>query len=666
MNFCILIELSKERISFLYSRSDSDNGFVPFVEQSPLPLAIYCSGNQMEIGQFAVDEANKHNPNATVDVFGKMRDGGTFRYRGEEIPNNMLLYNAIQRYLASFFDSTLIGQKGRLDQNVSTMPICFLFHADIDENERLFVKDSFLNSGFANVGTRDLDKLAMRTSKVASAYSICVTSNGEDLFVNIYNPKGIRLDSIIIRHRGRDPRMEVAVNKLWDSIGYDNYYLKIEKERPILEQVAERFLDSGNTSLNENVVFSDGSAYNVALYLSELEQFSVKDDGKAITDVLRTLAEKGIKTSDCTIFLQGKAAHNSFFSNMFKKEFDKVISVDNAMHADILARLLSEVEASGYGFVTPPSNDPPIVHVSEREKEGQKTNSGAQTTTKSIEQRPVPPTKLDERNFKMLRLGINTCIANGTIEQAKKDIENFTRQMHDKGVIAFDNELKSLLSQLPTSASNDSAGSPPPPPPHTDNTSQNTPKPPTKRDERDMKMLRMEISTYLHNGETRKIKPAVQAFRQKMHDKGIHSFDQELLTLEKGEKPQQAPPQAKPKTPTAGNAPMPTPKKVAKPAAKPTIDEGTKLMQAEDFKGARDWFRANNQRAKADDCTTIIHWLRFLPIYESELSVTIETKNKDKARARAKEIKSIISLYDKYGVDSSSLTKLADAYKRIK
>ena len=74
MKFCILIELSKERISFLYNRSDSDNGFVPFEGQGSLPLAIYCDGNHMEIGQFAVNEANKKNPNAFIDVF-KKEDG---------------------------------------------------------------------------------------------------------------------------------------------------------------------------------------------------------------------------------------------------------------------------------------------------------------------------------------------------------------------------------------------------------------------------------------------------------------------------------------------------------------------------------------------------------------------------------------------------------------
>lgn len=662
MKFCILIELSKERISFLYSRSDSENGFVPFVEQSPLPLAIYCSGNQLEIGQFAVDEANKHNSNACVDVFEKMRDGGTFKYRGEEIPNNMLLFNAIQRYLSSFFDSTLIGQMGRLEQNVATMPICFLFNADINENERLFVKDSFLNSGYANVGVRDIDHLVMRASRVESAYSVCVMSNGQDLFVNVYDKEGKGFSSMIIRDRGRDPRMEVAVNRLWDSIGYDNYYLNREQEQPILEQVAEEFLESGSYSLNESVVFSGGSSYNVALNLHELELYGVRDDGKAITDVLQSLAKNSIKTSECTVFLQGKAAHNSFFSNMFKKEFDKVISIDNAIHADILSTLISEVEALDYQFATKsvPLQQPPIIPNLKGNTRKTATITAALSSEKPSILKPKAPTKRDERDLKMLRLGVDTCIANGKVKQAQKDIKTFTQQMHDKGVIAFDDEFKSLLSNLPTSATKDPVKCPPPSPP-----SEHNPEPPTKRDERDMKMLRMEVTTYLNNGETRKIPPAVQAFRQKMHDKGVHCFDEELQSLEKREKAQEVNTAQKAKTfaPAKGNTP--TQRETAKLVAKPTIDEGTKLMQSEKFKEARDWFRANNQRAKADDCTTIIHWLRFMSVYESELSITIETKNKDKAHARVKEIKGIISLYNKYGIDASALTKLADAYKHV-
>lgn len=241
MKFCILIELSKERISFLYNRSDSDNGFVPFEGQGSLPLAIYCDGNNMEIGQFAVNEANKKNPNAFIDVFKKLRQGGTFQYLGKEIPNNRFLFHAIQRNLTTFFESTLIGLIGTLEQNVATMPLCFLFNADVDENERLLVKNCFDQSGYANVGVKDYDQLVIQNIHTDSKNYVCVTSNGQDLFVNIYNQQGKRLDNLLIRGQGRDPRMDVAVDKLWNSIGYNNYYLNRAQEQSLLEQVAASF-----------------------------------------------------------------------------------------------------------------------------------------------------------------------------------------------------------------------------------------------------------------------------------------------------------------------------------------------------------------------------------------------------------------------------------------
>ena len=666
MKFCILIELSKEHISFFYNRDDSDNGFVPFVEQGPLPLAIYCSGNQMEVGQFAIDEANKQNPNAYTDVFSKLRDGGTFRYRGEEIPNNMLLFNAIQRYLTSFFDSTLIGQIGRLEQNVATMPICFLFHADVNENERLFVKDSFLKSGFANVGLRDCDQLAMNTVRAESENYVCVTSNGQDLFVNIYNRKRKQIETLFIRNKGRDPRMDVAVEKLWDSIGFDNYYLNREQEQPILEQVAENFLGTGKFYFNESVPLSNGSSYNMTLSLHELEQFSLQDDGKTIIDVMRKLADNNISTKDSTVILQGKAAHNSFFSKMFQTEFPMVKSIDSIYRTEMLATLLEEVKVSNYQFA-------------------------ASTSPVSAPQKPqeaTEPTDRDRRDFKMLNLEVDTYLTNGKIEQAQKEIDDFARRMQDRGVTAFDNDIKTLREKT---------GCPKEQPRCSDFivTAE-----PTGRDRRDFKMLKMEIVTYTNNGNSDQIQPAVREFRKKMHALNVHAFDEELMKLElqgQGDVADTSPKKGHGKKYKVGDHHPNHPdwvyteykpgkfdwRKDKSPhtentdysqnapnshscATQSTAEEGLVLMRSGMFKEAREWFRANGRRQQVDDSKTIIRWLRFLPIYESELQATIAAKNREKARGRVKEINEIVALYHKYGIDTSRLVKLSNEYKRIK
>lgn len=640
MKFCILIELSKERMSFLYNRSDGVSGFVPFVEQGALPLAIYCKGNQIAIGQFAVDEANNHSQNAFVDVFAKLRDGGTFSYRGEALPSNMLLFTAIQRYLSDFFDKTLIGQVGRLEQNIATMPICFLFNADINENERLFVKGSFIKSGYANVGVRDCDQLAMRTVNTKTDNYVCITSNGKDLFVNIYDCKGNRIDSFVIHDRGCDPRMNAAVDRLWDSIGYDNYYLNREQEQHILQQVAEDFLSSGKIELNDNVTFSNGYSYNVSLSLHELDQISVSDDGRVIKEVTSRLAGNGIKTSDCTVILQGKAAHNSFFSDMFKREFNIVKGIDNAMRTEMLANFLKEVKNSDYIFA-----DVPIA------KDHYKAPVEPIHVIPVVHAEPVSPSKRDERDMKMLRIDVDTHLRNGRTAEAKAAVDRFSKLMHKKDVAVFDEELNSLLTSIA-----EYMHVPKPSKPHVPSQTDKRASP-TKRDERDMKMLRMEVATYRNNGETKKIKVSVEEFRKRMHEKNVYAFDEELDSFLKQKDGG-----------TKKNKPL---KETPKPATPKfhsvlDVDEGTRLMREKKFKEAREWFRSNGRHDNVDDCTSVIRALRFVPIYESELQATVSSGNKEKAKARVKDIHEIIRIYKEYNIDASGLIELSDAYKRIK
>ena len=163
-------------------------------------------------------------------------------------------------------------------------------------------------------------------------------------------------------------------------------------------------------------------------------------------------------------------------------------------------------------------------------------------------------------------------------------------------------------------------------------------------------MLHMDVATLIHNREFSKIKPCIEAFRKKMHAKGIHAFDKELKSLEHENVGN-----------NIGNNPRPN----TKPKVVVTVNEGTKLMRTEKFKEAREWFRANSKKNGIEDCNTIIRWLRILRVYESEIDATAKTQNKEKARTRIKEINDIVDIYNKYGVDASQLIKLSNEYKLI-
>ena len=273
----------------------------------------------------------------------------------------------------------------------------------------------------------------------------------------------------------------------------------------------------------------------------------------------------------------------------------------------------------------------------------------------------IAPTKRDERDMKMLRLGVETYIANSKIEQAYKEIAAFSSQMHARNVFAFDEDIDELLKRIDRFQEQSEVN-------ETSLKTSIQQTQPTKRDERDIKMLRMEVATCLNNGETRKIRTIVNEFRKRMHTANVHAFDEELNSLEsqtsqKAESSISTSTRLKTYNVSSKDK---QPSRVQPKSRTESCDKGTALMREEKFKEARDWFRSNNLRDMADDCTTIIRWLRFLPAYEDELQNTIAVRNKDKAKIRVKEIQEIIMLYDKHGVDTSRLSKLSDAYKRIK
>ena len=52
------------------------------------------------------------------------------------------------------------------------------------------------------------------------------------------------LGSAVMANRGKDPRVESAVTKLWESLGYENYYLNFEAEKSILRENFQNLMEA--------------------------------------------------------------------------------------------------------------------------------------------------------------------------------------------------------------------------------------------------------------------------------------------------------------------------------------------------------------------------------------------------------------------------------------
>lgn len=646
MNFCILIELSKKKISFLYNRSDGESKFTPFIgEESALPLAIYCLGNDIQIGQFAIDQAMNHNPNAYTDVFQTMKTIGTYKYKGNEEHYNTLLKFAIEKYLSYFFDTTLFGQHGRLEQNIASMPLCFVFNSDMDENDRLFVKGCFEQSGYGNLATVDYDQIVVEASTFTTNHAVCVTSDGKDLYMSLYETKTHKyLGSTVMPNRGKDPRVEIAVSKLWDSLGYENYFLNIENERHILTKHAEEFLSSGELELQENVLFTDGHWRECFLSMRELNNYRYPDDGKIVTDIKSLLLKQGISPLDCTIVLKGKAANNGYFKHVFNGEFNTLLNVNDSFRSKVLNQLLSDIKECNYRFTNDSISKTDMVQAPRSPK------PGLSSTLK--------------RTVKVKIADIKAKLRNNDRKGAKRIAEKLLAELHEQDVHEWDVEIKSIMSNMPLT---------PEEPPQEESTNQppETPKN-EKEDKVDPKKYQREVRTKIAEikGKIR-IKDyntadsLLSSLESKLHKNGVFDYDSQLKEIKK-------------------EITITVPKPIVKPRgeskAKPQIDNAkaktevitaNKLSPAEKlfiqgkFVDAKRAFASDGDSKMAQVCSDFIKSKRIIDQYKMGHEAAKRNKNRTTIANALRDLEKYQNLYKQYNVESNELEIIINNYKSI-
>ena len=636
MNFCILIELSKKKISFLYNRSDGESKFASFTgEGSALPLAIYCFGNDIQIGQFAIEEAMHQSPHAYTDVFQTMKTVGMYKYKGNEYHYNTLLKNAIEKYLTHFFDSVLIGQYGRLEQNIASMPLCFVFNSDIDENERLFVKDCFVKGGYSNLATIDYDQIVVEASSFSTNYAVCVTSDGKDLFMSLYETKTHNyMGSSIMPNRGRDPRVETAVSKLWESLGYQNYFLNQDDEIPILTKIAEDFLSSGEIEFHQNVLFSDGHTRECFLSMRELNDLKFNNDGKIVSDLKNLLQKQNISPLDCTIVLKGKAANNGYFKQIFNGEFNSMLNVNDSFHTKVLTQLLKDIKDVDYKFFTGSSIQQP------------------EPQTKN-------PSGVLKREVRGKIAEIKGKIRIKNYNEAKTIAKILLDDLHNQGYFMWDVEIDSILKVIPIGETNKNNAT-------TKQNCQNHPipkqetnkpnsKPETKKEDvkqyqREVRTLIAEAKAKIRKGNIDSAIATLTSLKKEMNKKGIFDFDNNvdeiLNTINMAAK-------------------SVSEKKIVSPPTITNLSGAERLLSSGKFQEAKRAFAAEGNSVMAQLCSELIKSKRTITLYQSSIESIKRSSNKILASTAIQELSKILKLYNAHNITSTSIEELIRNYKSI-
>lgn len=712
MNFCVAIELSKKSISFLYYRSDSaEQRFKHFDGLDPvLPLAIYCKDNDMEIGKWAHDEALRGNPNAYTDVYS---NNGTYKFRGKTCPMNTLVYNAILVKLEYFFNKILLGVENQLEQNVATMPICIVLDSDLSENESLLVTKSFLKGGFGNVGIYNYNQIVVDVSNISTLYALCMKSDGVDLNVSLYDKNGRILGSDSVKGVGADPRVGLAAKLMWESAGYDTYYLDRDIEMPYLVRAAEDFINSGNTEFNGNVELSKGNSIGCFISRHQLDSYNYAENHLLKESVIKFLNALHIPTSQCTLFLMGKAAGNVYFKDVFSLSFADTRDVGGAFSSEVFSKLLNDVISDHFrlqpiGQAVSTTSDPwpgetvpiqanaPTSALSAKvspvitESEGVSQSAGKTIADQS---------QLTLKGRRMLA-EIRGDVRDGRLDKARQGLDALENMMKEEGCNTYDIAIKDLRQSLGATL-------------RVENYRQ-----PVSIDHRRVRVMIADIKGCLSSGNVGKAENKLNELRQMLAQAHCNEYDDRIAEFEKSIKAEpQKPPLslfsvrklvadimgslrsnnmevAQEKLSSLENAVMGNSNKLivaavnkvkelvekASPnnSGEKTVekqihakkakegDEGYSLIKRGDFAQAKRLFVESHDDKMVKTCVELISANGVIRMAQSRLPIMQQKKDQKQIKRIVADLSKSAVLFRKNGVPTENIDNLLASYKKIK
>lgn len=505
MEYCVLVEISQTNITFS-AYTGGESGFVPYGGEHR-PLAVWFSGSSVIIGQDAKQQAMQGTPNAFYNLFGQMTSLGQFDYANETHDYNKLVLYTIRAGLKEFFMNVLRNSQGALEDNIAHLPLVIVFGADMVQSLRSVVVTQLKDNGFGNIWTVEEDEYiisSLPSSKTNVQSNMVLSSDGVSLYGALYSQEK-NIDNFVLEGAGRDPRVDKLAELIWERTMAENDWLMYESELPELQKAANRYIMSGEDDWNSNVTLSNGSSYPYYLNKADLNLYNRINDTGLVQKLLEHVSAAHIDKRTCNVILKGLAANNKYLYEMLNPEFVSLSLLGKDLRKKFLSTLLNDCKARNFLFlqpnvehadnvikVSPLVQETKVSVITKRDErefkifklsiETYKKNGNAKQAQKDAEEflakmhtrnlnqfdkeveqlldwieegkpiAPIEPSSLDKRNFRVLKAQVNTLISNGKQQQARKEIDNFKREMREKGITFFDVELGNLLTHSETNS----------------------------------------------------------------------------------------------------------------------------------------------------------------------------------------------------------------------
>lgn len=332
-DYKIVIFISRHSISFAYTLKGGGGALQlqPMDRQQwPQPLAFFCepTGNII-IGRGALNAVRTKVQNSFSNYFDLLKENLYYTICGQEKQLNYLLLDASELLFRDFYSSVLYNRYGPLDNNRRSMPLTIVCESDLDNDQRAYIYNLFVDGGYANVVVTQYDQFVHEhvNAGLAQMYGcnhvLSVLCDGDDMTLTLIDAKnGAPRSQKRFPKFGIDPRVEYVSDQLWEDLRYVGWLTK-EKEWQVIQETVKDFLNSGEYQVCSRIKLSDGDVYDYTLTRSNYN-VSFEQDSRIWNAIDNFLGENGLKSkSGILLLLRGNAAANDHFRNILQCGFDK-------------------------------------------------------------------------------------------------------------------------------------------------------------------------------------------------------------------------------------------------------------------------------------------------------------------------------------------------------
>ena len=359
MNYCVLVKISKHKVSFWYQSGSSPYAALIIKDSNEVPLYFYVNGTDFIFGEdLALNRFNSNDPNAFGNYFEIIKDPGNhFTIAGNKKPVKQLLYHGIEKYL-NFFITQVLYKNDSLESYRQRFPLRFWFESDIEDKEKSLIENLFNEAGYDNIERLDYNESlfqALAFESVINPNSAVLLLNGinNTLYIELYkNISAPITESSKLEGHGADPSVQLLAEMILEDILAQESYLTVNKEVEVaflLSYSATR-LENISPIIKGDALLTDGKKHYFEVRHRVLNErlLYYSNDSVIYAAINDILSSNSVNIQNLTVLMGSKEINTSYMINKLLAKYPVVKGVDQKYFNDAIKLMFAKVAQSGF------------------------------------------------------------------------------------------------------------------------------------------------------------------------------------------------------------------------------------------------------------------------------------------------------------------------------